>query len=72
MDRCPLLSTWWDRDTHHGHLTENNQCVAKVTTKRYLLILKKEVPVGRISLDHQREFCFADYASCPHYPARRS
>lgn len=72
MTRCPFLGAWWDSGTHHSFATEEGRCYATVATKRYLLVLKKEVPGGRVSLDHQKKLCFADYAICPHCVARNN
>ena len=69
---CPFLGAWWDRSTPHSYVTEENRCFATETTKRYLLVFTKKVAGGGVSLDHQREFCFADYAICPRYVARKS
>jgi|SRR5215813_10684433 len=67
---CPFLGAWWDRGTQHGYATEEGRCYAITHVERYLWILKKEKPGGQIGLDHQKAFCFAAYASCPHYLAR--
>ena len=70
LPKCPFLGACWDRGTHHSYATDDNRCFATVTTKRVLVLLKKEVPGGHISLGHQKKFCFSEFAYCTTFIGR--
>ena len=70
LPTCPFLGAWWDAGTQHGYATDESRCFATTHSERFLWLLRKQVPGGLIDLDHQNRFCFADYASCPHYATR--
>ncbi len=38
-------------------------------TTRFFWVLKKKIQGGYASISHQKQFCFGDYASCPHFAA---